>query len=670
MAYTINKFNGEPLVTLQDASVDTSTSLQLVGRSYVGYGELQNENFLHLMENFANDAPPARPLEGQTWFDTENNLLNVYDGEKWGLIGSAVVAETAPESASNGAFWFKSTNKTLHVWNGENWIFIGPETADGFGITRSRSTTLLDSDGNLNPVILLTINDTVIGIVSSRAFTIAPTSTRIPGFNNIVAGITVSDLTKFKGNLEGIADQATRLQTTRTINGVGFNGTSNITIKSSTIGKILPGNNIIGVPFDGSIDTTWNIDGTSANVIGKIVVRNSEGGFAAGTITADLVGNVLATQGTSKFDIIEANKFVGATLTGNANTATRLRDRRQINGVDFDGTENITVPASASTLTGDFINSNVLSSNLERVGVLKNLKVLDEGVAVGVTGQLKLSIQTGIPTISSSSSVDFIVENDGPNVSFVTSTRSLNLGGPNEPAIVSNNQTNLGIPSRKFNKVYANSFEGNAITSTLSTTAENLKGGAVGSIPYQTAQNTTGMLPIGAPGQVLSAAANNQLIWRDEALEDLTPGQYILGGVYNTQAPIIWNVDATTTNTASKIVARDSNGDIFASTFRGAFEGTSTTQPSGDDSNKLATTAFVKNVISALPTQPLWAGTSTFANVVATYSSFPIGTKVAYWEERVYFRPANSNGGSVQINDRYRRVIRKNSASSWGDVGG
>jgi hypothetical protein len=80
----------------------------------------------------------------------------------------------------------------------------------------------------------------------------------------------------------------------------------------------------------------------------------------------------------------------------------------------------------------------------------------------------------------------------------------------------------------------------------------------------------------------------------------------------------------------------------------------------------VATTAFV----NALVNQPLWAGETTFANVVATYINFPNGTKVAYWEERVYFRPANSNGGSVQINDRYRRVIRKNSASSWSDIGG
>ena len=48
MAYTINKFNGTELVVLEDGTIDTSTSLGLVGRNYVGYGETQNENFVFL----------------------------------------------------------------------------------------------------------------------------------------------------------------------------------------------------------------------------------------------------------------------------------------------------------------------------------------------------------------------------------------------------------------------------------------------------------------------------------------------------------------------------------------------------------------------------------------------------------------------------------------------
>jgi hypothetical protein len=113
MSYTINKFNGEPLIVLQDGSIDVSTSIKLVGRNYVGYGEIQNENFVFLTENFSNSSPPARPLLGQTWFNSENKLLNVYDGSKWSVLGSAQLSETAPESPAPGYIWFKIPEKVL-----------------------------------------------------------------------------------------------------------------------------------------------------------------------------------------------------------------------------------------------------------------------------------------------------------------------------------------------------------------------------------------------------------------------------------------------------------------------------------------------------------------------------------------------------------------------------
>ena len=53
MAYTINKFDGTLLSTVSDGTIDQTTSLRFVGKNYAGYGEIQNENFLHLLESFA-----------------------------------------------------------------------------------------------------------------------------------------------------------------------------------------------------------------------------------------------------------------------------------------------------------------------------------------------------------------------------------------------------------------------------------------------------------------------------------------------------------------------------------------------------------------------------------------------------------------------------------------
>ena len=65
MPYIINRYNGQELVVLEDGTLDTTTSLSLVGRNYVGYGEVQNENFVYLLENFSNNKPPQGPVSGQ-----------------------------------------------------------------------------------------------------------------------------------------------------------------------------------------------------------------------------------------------------------------------------------------------------------------------------------------------------------------------------------------------------------------------------------------------------------------------------------------------------------------------------------------------------------------------------------------------------------------------------
>jgi hypothetical protein len=598
MAYTINKFNGTELVVLEDGTIDTSTSLGLVGRNYVGYGETQNENFVFLLENFANTAPPARPLKGQTWFNSTTSLLHVYDGAKWAIVGAAVLSLTPPDGPSVGQLWLRTTDNTLHVWTSAGWAFIGPEAVAGFGTTRARSTSLLDTTGTARPVILLTVNGIVTAICSSVAFTIA-VSNAVEGFLDLESGITLSSLRKVKGSLIGNATSATFLENPRTINGVSFNGGSNITVKSSTTNKLVKGDYIIGSDFDGSNEITWAVDATSSNIIGKVVVRNSSGGFAAGTITADLVGsvtgNVTAASGTSTFNRVIANEFIGPTLSGNAFSATKLVTARTINGVLFDGTVNVTIPASAETLTGTFINPSVSQSNLSTVGLLTDLNIADAGVTIG--SQLKVLIDSTVPTIrvtATNRKLNFdIVDTTQPgavtDLSFIPASESLALGGLNAPAFIPDTEgvTNLGHPAAEWNNVYANNFRGNSDTATLATTATNVAGGGAGALVYQTAASTTGLLSVGTPGQILKAAAGNTLVWANPTFEGLTPGSYLALKNTLTNAPVATYdgsssipvtifVDATSTNTVSKVVARDASGNFAAGTITANLTGTAT----------------------------------------------------------------------------------------------
>jgi hypothetical protein len=594
MAYIINKFSGEQLVVLEDGTIDTSTSLGLVGRNYVGYGETQNENFIYLLENFAGDSAPQRPLTGQIWFDTDTKLANIYDGINWNPIG-VKVSETEPIDPTSGSLWLDTTSDQLKIYNGAEWGLVGPEAVAGFGITRARSTSLVDTIGNAHPVIFFEIDDVVIAIGSSETFVINSTNA-VPRFANALsAGITMAAGYGIEGNLIGNASSADKLSSARLINGVPFDGLSDITVKASTTNKLVKGTYILGSDFDGSAPTTWSVDASSANQIGKVVARNSTGGFAAGTITADLVGNVTgnvtAVSGTSIFDTVQATVFVGATLTGNANSATQLATPRQINGVTFSGTENITVPAAAATLTGNTLNSTVTQSSLVSVGTLNSLSVADTGISIGSAGTLKFLVESARPTLrSTSGTLNFDMGVSGPDVSFVDAATSLSLGGPNAPAIIGDNTTNLGITGYKFNNIYANNLVGNADTATLATTSTNLAGGGPGAIPFQTAAGSTSMIGLGAAGTVLTAGAGG-LSWQSVSREPLSKGSFLTlvntttSGALDNYDGVIGAtiaVDATSTNTVSKVVARDGSGNFAAGTITANLIGSVTGTVSGN----------------------------------------------------------------------------------------
>ena len=80
MSYQVNRFNGTLVTTVADGTIDSTTDLRLIGKNYAGYGEVQNENFLHLLENFANTTAPPKKLSGQIWYDTATKKLKFYDG--------------------------------------------------------------------------------------------------------------------------------------------------------------------------------------------------------------------------------------------------------------------------------------------------------------------------------------------------------------------------------------------------------------------------------------------------------------------------------------------------------------------------------------------------------------------------------------------------------------
>jgi len=78
MAYSINRTSSPASgITVADGSVNNTFDIAFIGKGYTNYGEIIQENMLHIMENFARATPPTNPTPGQLWFNTNTSVLFV-----------------------------------------------------------------------------------------------------------------------------------------------------------------------------------------------------------------------------------------------------------------------------------------------------------------------------------------------------------------------------------------------------------------------------------------------------------------------------------------------------------------------------------------------------------------------------------------------------------------
>lgn len=248
MAYILSKSNNETLVVLNDGQINNNlTSLTLVGKNVSNYGDAQNENFLHLLENFANSSQvggqPRSPIKGQIWFDSnpQVNRPLVYDGSKWRPLAASIYGTTHTNSLINalsvppvpfgvsqpGDFFVNSQTKQLFVVTNtaSDVALIGPEAVNGFDTTRMVSAAMYDITGQARPVIQTIVNGEIVSIQSNASFVQTATNA-IVGFPNIYRGLTFKNYntsTRYSTStsdvvLYGLHDQLDASYTRRNIN--------------------------------------------------------------------------------------------------------------------------------------------------------------------------------------------------------------------------------------------------------------------------------------------------------------------------------------------------------------------------------------------------------------------------------------------------------------------
>lgn len=193
MPYIINKTNGAQIALVDNAEVDNSTDISFVGKNYSGYGEIFNENFLRLLENFANTTQPLKPITGETWFNTTESVkkLNVYDGTKFKSIANLQISSEPPTFSTTGDLWWDSANLKLKLWNGTTYSEIGPQVSE-----KADFKTVEEIVDPLDPTITQPVIEAVFGgneriVLSDVAFVPDANSSLNGIFPTVKKGITL-----------------------------------------------------------------------------------------------------------------------------------------------------------------------------------------------------------------------------------------------------------------------------------------------------------------------------------------------------------------------------------------------------------------------------------------------------------------------------------------------
>lgn len=211
MAYTIpfSDIANKGTITVEDRTINEETSLGFLGRNTTAYGEVISQNFLHLLENFASDSPPVRPVQGQLWYDTGSGIqqLKIFDGNNWVSAAGVKKADTEAEIVGGvaGDLWVDTDNHQLYLYTGTQWVLVGPEYSNGLS-TGAYATTITGTDNDEYVIIKFDVLNQPVAILGFNSFTpkvaLAGFSTIKPGFNISSSNITGSGIIKYNGLAE------------------------------------------------------------------------------------------------------------------------------------------------------------------------------------------------------------------------------------------------------------------------------------------------------------------------------------------------------------------------------------------------------------------------------------------------------------------------------------
>ena len=344
MAYTISYTDSvnKGTIIVEDNTLNQETSISFPGKNYTGYGTAVNENFLHLLENFANSNSPSRPVEGQLWYDTSTGVdqLKIYDGTTW-IAASGVKKATnqpAVANSSSGDLWVNTETQQLYLFTGASWILVGPDFSDGL-LTGAQAESIVGTDDVTYSVLSIKIKNQTGIIISSQAFT---PKTTITGFTGgINAGMNLS---------------ATALVGTEALKYYGVSEKAeNLVVNNS----VVPATNFLRNDAESSTNFQFNIKNDQGIVVGTsgqlgIQIENQSTVFRQNSDTSTIDFRMLNSSSYDTVLRIDARGFIGVNNTAPA-SALDVKGSVSINSATGD-------PTSGQILINTTYNSTDLNT--------------------------------------------------------------------------------------------------------------------------------------------------------------------------------------------------------------------------------------------------------------------------------------------------------------------
>tara|TARA_B100001287_G_C22686502_1_gene534069 strand:+ start:4864 stop:6876 length:2013 start_codon:yes stop_codon:yes gene_type:complete len=416
-------------INVEDNSINTETSVKLPGRLLSDYGTSINQNFLHLLENFANVNPPSNPVEGQLWYDTTDSVdqLKIYDGTNWVAAGGLKKGTSEPASTNSvkGDLWVNTSTSQLYLYTGSGWLLVGPEFSDG-----NKSGTLVEEiidTGDVSRTVIIGYVDNIPVTIISRVefapkttfagynsstpikvgvnFNTSLTTAKFNGTattaeNLLISGGTIPSSAFMRNNIVNQVGEKMQIKSNEGIE-VGINKTMSMIVEGAN--GIIE-NNVPGAPID------LRINNAGTFTVPIRIKSNTNVGInnLSPTESLDVVGNIktdsnITVNGTTESNNATTGSLIvagGVGITKNLNIGGSFVLDGNITSTnilpDTGGVRNI----GSSVLPYDTLHANRITGNLTGdvtgnvSGTAGSTAKLNSVTTFSVTGEMTSVAQT------------------------------------------------------------------------------------------------------------------------------------------------------------------------------------------------------------------------------------------------------------------------------------